>query len=122
MNLSDILYTQDLINSQWTGVVRPMISSATGIPQDRIMICATHTHSGPSMYTMEDPQQAEYLEYLYRQMAKAARDAMEDRQPAQLYFGSRQVENMTFVRHYLMNDGTYAGANFGSFKSGIKRH
>ena len=120
-----LLFSVDLLQAKEGTTVklgREAITATTGIPGERIMICATHTHSGPSMYTMEDAQQAEYLEYLYRQMAKAARDALEDRQPAQLYFGSRRVENMTFVRHYLMNDGTYAGANFGSFKSGIKRH
>ena len=86
------------------------------------MIGGTHTHSGPSMYTMEDESQAIYLRHLYRQLAKVAKDALEDQKPAQLYFGSRQVVNMTFVRHYLMKDGTYAGSNFGSFKSGIVRH
>ena len=120
-----LLITVDLLQAKETTTVklgREAIAAATGIPGERIMISATHTHSGPSMYTMEDEQQAVYLRYLYRQMAKAAKDALEDQKPAELHFGSRQVENMTFVRHYLMNDGTYAGANFGSFKSGIKRH
>ena len=120
-----LLLSVDLLQAKEGTTVklgREAITAATGVPGERIMICATHTHSGPSMYTMEDEQQAVYLRHLYRQMAKAAKEAMEDRQPAQLYFGSRRVENMTFVRHYLMNDGTYAGANFGSFKSGIKRH
>ena len=125
MGSTMLLLTVDLLQSKEGTVVkygREAITAATGVPGERIMIGATHTHSAPSMYTMEDEPQAVYIRHLSRQLAKAARDAMEDRKPAQLYFGSRQVENMTFVRHYLMNDGSYAGANFGSFKSGIKRH
>ena len=120
-----LLITVDLLQGKETTTVklgREAITAATGIPGERIMIGGTHTHSGPSMYTMEDESQATYLRHLYRQLAKAAKDALEDQKPATLYFGSRQVENMTFVRHYLMNDGTYAGSNFGSFKSGIVRH
>lgn len=120
-----LLISVDLLSARDDTTVklgREAITAATGVPGERIMIGATHTHSAPSMYTMEDEPQAVYLRHLYRQLAKAAKEAMEDRQPAKLYFGSRQVENMTFVRHYLMNDGSYAGANFGSFKSGIKRH
>jgi hypothetical protein len=33
-----------------------------------------------------------------------------------------QTEGMNFVRHYLMNDGTYCGDNFGSTASGYKSH
>ena len=62
-----LLFSVDLLQAKEGTTVklgREAITAATGIPGERIMICATHTHSCPSMYTMEDAQQAEYLEYL----------------------------------------------------------
>jgi hypothetical protein len=47
---------------------------------------------------------------------------MADRKPAKMYGGSIETQGMNFVRHYLMNDGTYAGDNFGSTASGYKSH
>ena len=125
MDRTVLLITVDLLQAKEGTTVklgREAIAAVTGIPGNRIMISATHTHSAPSMYSMADEPQALYLCYLYQQLAKAAKEALADMKPAGLHFGSRQVKNMTFVRHYLMNDGTYAGANFGSFKSGIVRH
>ena len=111
-----LLYTQDLINSQWTGVVRPMISSATGIPQDRIMICATHTHHTPDQGSKEGSIQS-YQKLYITGMVKAAQLALDDLAPAELYLGETKTEGLNFVRHYLLSDGTYGGDNFGDFKA-----
>ena len=53
---------------------------------------------------------------------KAATAAMADLAPAQLLATTKEIPDMTFVRHYLMNDGTYYGSNFGSTRSGFKAH
>lgn len=111
-----LLYTQDLINSQWTGVVRPMISSATGIPQDRIMICATHTHHTPDQGSKESSIKTYQALYMSA-MVQAAIEALEDLAPAELYLGETKTEQLNFVRHYLLSDGTYGGDNFGDFKA-----
>ena len=42
-----LLYSQDLVNSSQTETVRQAVSQATGVPEDHIMIAATHTHSAP---------------------------------------------------------------------------
>lgn len=110
-----LLYTQDLINSYWAGVVRPMISSATGIPQDRIMICATHTHHTPDQGSKEGSIQT-YQKLYITGMVKAAQAALEDLAPAELYLGETKTEGLNFVRHYLLSDGTYGGDNFGDFQ------
>lgn len=120
-----LLITTDLLQSEQISVIRygrEAITSATGVPGNRIMIAATHTHSGPSMYTVDDLRQRPYILFLAKQLAKAASDAMADRKPAQLYIGSKQVPNMTFVRHYEANDGSFAGTLFGTLRSGAKRH
>ena len=114
----------DIIHAKQTVATptREAISAATGIPFDRIMICASHNHAGPSISAPGLEAVQEYYRYFAKQMTKAALEALEDRKPSQIYIGQQQVPGMTFVRHYLMNDGTVAGAGFGSFKSGAKAH
>ncbi len=45
------IVTLDLIsvNREWGDAAREMIVERTGIPADRILICATHTHTGPAV-------------------------------------------------------------------------
>ena len=120
-----LLCSTDLLNAKEDTVVataREAITAATGVPGDRIMVGAVHTHSGPATFSRSLPYTGDYLDYFGKQMAKAAKEAMEDRLPATPYVGTKRAENMTFVRHYRMNDGTLAGSGFGSNKSGYKEH
>ncbi len=117
-----LLFNQDTIASREdaTKIVRDKITEATGVPGDHIMITATHTHSGPD----QDSSHASIERYNEGPYAtgflEAAQTALADLAPATLYSTSVEVEGLNFVRHYLMNDGTYYGSNFGSSASGIK--
>ena len=111
-----LLFSQDLINSQWADTVRPMISNATGVPKDRIMICATHTHHTPDQGNNDKSIKA-YQQLYITAMIKAAQDALEDCAPATLYLGETKTEGLNFVRHYQLSDGTYGGDNFGDFSA-----
>ena len=110
-----MLVSQDLIRSSQYKAVRSEVKKATGIPEGNIMVAATHSHSTP------DPDNAgsSAWDVQYKSaIAKAAAAAMADRSPAEISIGSAVVENMNFVRHYLLDNGTYAGSNFGDFESG----
>ena len=50
-------------------------------------------------------------------LESAAVAALADLTPATLSGTATQTEGMNFVRHYLLENGTYAGPNFGDFKS-----
>ena len=91
--------------------LRSTVSSATGVPQEHIFVGATHTHSAPSWNGSTSSG-----------CVTAAKAAIADLAPATMETASAQLENMNFVRHYLMNDGTYYGSNFGSDISGFKEH
>ena len=97
------------------------ISLATGVPEDHIVFSASHTHSAPA-YGEQTSGSADALAKLKAGLVKSAQIAMEDRKAAKMYGGSIETEGMNFVRHYVMNDGTYAGDNFGSKDSGYARH
>lgn len=111
-----LLFTQDLVRSYapWINAVRERITAELGIPGERVMISSTHTHSGPDTNS-PDSSITEYLKLYIDAMVTAAKTALEDRAPATLHGTKTELENMTFVRHYLMSDGSYAGSNFGSF-------
>lgn len=97
------------------------LGKEVGIPDANVIIAATHTHSGADIYTEHENSKRYELD-LYQWIREAAKQAVEDLAPATLQTGSIDVEHMNFVRHYIMNDGSYYGDNFGSRESGYKCH
>lgn len=118
-----LMITQDLLRStySWSDAAREKITAATGVPGDHIMFCATHTHSAPDIGS-SDARISAYKEIYMKAMVSAAQAALADRASTTLYGSKVETEGVTFVRHYLMNDGTYAGSNFGDWSSGIVDH
>ena len=115
---------QDLLNTEpATYDVFDRVAAATGVDRNRVMVCSSHTHSGPDTNMPSHPAITNYLTSVYYPaVVKAAQRALKDLQPAELYGGATTLEGMNFVRHYIMNDGTYSGPNFGSSASGYKEH
>ncbi len=118
-----LLITVDQLSQKGALVsqARSDISSATGIPENKIMISFTHSHSTPDVNGSGEGL-AKYMESYWIGVSKAAEDAIADMAPAKLYYTKTETENLNFVRHYIMNDGTIAGSNFGSKDSGYKDH
>ncbi len=116
-----LLITVDQLSQKGALVsqARTSISKATGIPEDKIMISFTHSHSTPDVNSGM-PGVAKYLESYWINVEKVAVDAVADMAPAKLYTAATKTEGLNFVRHYVMNDGTIAGDNFGSKDSGYK--
>lgn len=118
-----LLYTLDLklVTLNHSQSAKTAISQATGIPEDHILLNATHTHSSVAIrYEWDGVQQ--YRKEFDEAAVKAAKAALEDLAPAETYAGGVQTDGLVFVRHYIMNDGTIGGSNFGSFQSGAKAH
>jgi len=95
---------------------RTAISQATGIPEDHVILNTTHTHSSVNIRNIDGMGIARYREEFYALAVEAALEALADLSPAEVWCGSTQTQGMVWVRHYKMADGTYAGANYGSFK------
>jgi len=86
-----------LVNAEWLGfynrtaTVRDHLGAATGVPRDHILLCGTHTHCGPALRTRlapddcwEDPNEC-FLADVFARLARAAKDAMADREPVSLH-------------------------------------
>ena len=115
-----LVVTNDLIlsSAEWTGEARKSMSEATGVPVDNIIVSATHTHSGPDMTNLAHESIHNYRKIIVTWMTQAAVEAMADRKEGKLYFGKTYIEGVNFVRHYILDNGTYIGDNFGDASSG----
>lgn len=118
-----LVYTIDikLMSGVAYDAIKGSVMQKTGVPVSNIFMNATHTHSAPAIrYSWEGS--ARYAAEFTASLVAAAEKALKDLAPATAFAGYTKTEGLAFVRHYLMNDGTYAGSNFGSFASGYKEH
>ncbi len=116
-----LVYGMDLCGSGDAAEFRTNVSQATGVPVDNIVMSASHTHSAPD-YSVATSGSGDALNKLKKGLVAAAETAMEDRKEAKMFVGSVDTEGMNFVRHYICNDGSYCGDNFGDSSSGYAGH
>ncbi len=112
-----LMVTQDLFKSEegWADQARALITNATGIPVDKIMICSTRNHAGPDL-TSEHNAIAAYKTLYFNAAVAAAKAALADRSAATLYSTSTETEKLNYPRHYKLSDGSYGSESFGDFK------
>ena len=115
-----LLYNIDALRTEeeWANELRNRVSKATGVKSENIMVMSTHSHSTPEHRNATARQMC--WELYMDGGVKAAENAIADLAPATMSLGSTKIDKLNFVRHYLMNDGTYFGDNFGSTASGYK--
>ena len=105
----DILY----LSRSSSRFCRERLSGLTGIPADRIMITASHTHSGPVAGGMvswrSDPTvpdaDPEYMEIFHRGIIEAGTEAANSRKDASLAAATAHVSGVGGNRHSA--DGVY---------------
>ena len=83
---------------------REAITEATGVPGDRIFMCAIHTHSGPDPESPLPNAVKYFREELCGYLVEAASRALADLKPAKLSYGvapgGRPGAWLNFDRHY----------------------
>jgi hypothetical protein len=94
---------------------RVAIEKSTGLPGDRVMISATHTHTGPVLPTGSSRDPAEegaadaakrYVRALPNLIARSVSAANAGLRPAKLSVGVGREEHLSFNRRYFMKDGS----------------
>ena len=110
-----LLFTLDIVATREScfQAAREEISRRCGIPVEAIILCATHTHSGPDMAQKEAPSVARYAQRLPDLLAKLAEKALDDRKEAVSAAAKVRNEGMNYVRHYIQENGAVCGDNFG---------
>lgn len=109
----DIAYTARPV----VAAARKLIAEQSGIAPDRVMISATHTHSGPVQTRdnlMDDitgakkPLAVEFTAKLPALIARAVADANAKLVPARASAAMAREDSISFNRRYRMKDGTVA--------------
>ncbi|MEN6548819.1 MAG: hypothetical protein ABFE07_22440 [Armatimonadia bacterium] len=86
---------------------REVFEAATGIDGNRILICGTHTHTGPETRKGRlIPTNDDYLAQLPKLIAQAGIDAANSRKACVLSLGRDQEEGLAFNRRFRMRDGS----------------
>lgn len=94
------------------GTIQETLSADLGIPKEHIILSGTHTHASVSTSRTDIPSVGDFNKKYINGMVDAAKQAVADLKPAQVYVGSVQTKGLTFVRRYIMDDGSYCGDNF----------
>ncbi len=102
---------------------RALASQQTGIPVSNIMICATHTHTGPlfedtrrfyfhqaaiAAYGIDPHEMIDLPAFLIEHLVQVIVAAQGQLRPAQLAAGRTTQEGLTFNRRYWMKNGKVA--------------
>lgn len=113
-----LIFTQDLqqVSPIFSQPGVDAVAEATGVKKENILIAATHTHSAPGQH-LRRHKIKEYWDVYTQGMLAAAKTAMADRAAATVSIGTTHAKGLVFVRHYLLENGTYAGSAYGDFKS-----
>ncbi len=97
------------------GVVREHAQELCGLPAERVMACATHTHWGPALRKsgylpphLQDGVSEEYALTCVRQMAGAVAEAWRTREPAVALAGTGDADLASFNRRPVTVEGQVA--------------
>lgn len=113
-----LLFSLDIIGTldTYTPAARKAISEKWGIPVEGIVLAATHTHSAPDTDQIQHPAVARFIAMLIEKLTALAGEALSDRAPATAEYGVTHNEGMNYVRHYVLENGSICGDNFGDPK------
>ena len=119
-----LLYAMDLCSlvPAYVDQIRDDLCAAVGIAPERVLCSCTHNHSSPDMSNTEQESIPRYIEMLKSQMIAAGQEALADMKPATAQIGRTHVQGLNFVRRYVLQDGTYAGDNYGHPKESPFSH
>jgi len=107
-----------LFSRQQADKAKQLASQSTGIPTDRMLIAATHTHSAPAVVGAHatDPD-SDYAEFMIGQIAKGIARSQQNLRPARIGWAMGKDEKNVFCRRYLMKPGTAATNPFSGKKN-----
>ncbi|WP_435021144.1 hypothetical protein TA3x_002208 [Tundrisphaera sp. TA3] len=99
------------------GIGRPVLDEARrlvreeiGIPEAHLLLASTHTHSATSAgwISLPDPgkEMTDYHRFVARRIADGIRRAWNNREPAEIGWGSVDVPNQVFNRRWLFQPGS----------------
>jgi hypothetical protein len=94
---------------------------ATGIPTDRILISATHTHTAPTLGAVfQSEPDADYQKYLAARIAQGIEKAVQNLAPARVGWAVGREPNQLFNRRWKTKPGSIDADPFGRTTDQVK--
>ena len=98
-------------NTDFYDAVRARASKLTGVDINNVMVTVTHCHTGGPSYVGQfeganDELDKTYLDWLINAVGDVATLAYMHRQPGKIKLAITKVEGISFVRNYLLKNGT----------------
>ena len=84
-----------------TAALRAEIEKRAGLKPEQVMVCATHTHTGPACGS-----EPEYVQWMRPRVGESVADALENMWDCEVRVGSDKAEGVSFIRRYVMKDGS----------------
>jgi hypothetical protein len=85
--------------------VRSAVEAQVGIPARRVVLAATHTHSGPATVGYFNPPEGGYVRELSGRLVRVIEEAAAARIPVRAGCGSGKEETISHYRRLLADDG-----------------
>ncbi len=110
-----ILFNLDLgqTPTELITAIRERISEEAGIPTDHVHMSASHTHNAYDASTTALAGVVNANNNFIERCVEAAKAALADRKPAQMYGSFARPDGLNFVRHYILSDGTMCAFRLG---------
>jgi len=103
--------------SEFIHPIREKLGKELGIPAHHIIVNVSHSHSTPVLTKSPGAHGAEaYRAQMEKAILEAGKAAFADRAEAKMFTLAGDIEDLNFVKHYKMSNGTVAGDNHGNFK------
>ncbi|MBN1347665.1 MAG: hypothetical protein JXQ73_33570 [Phycisphaerae bacterium] len=99
----------DTLSIRWTQTdeIRREVQARLGIPGERVMVAATHNHAGPAVANCGLVKRDDrYVAEMVRRIVAGVVQAAQNRQEAELGFGSCFQFGLSHNRRVIMRDGT----------------
>lgn len=107
VQLAIVVVDSCLIPRSLADEVKALATQNTGIPSERILISATHTHSAPSLCgCLGTDRDERYAKWLPDKIAEGIRKAQKNLQPARVGWAVGSDETNVYCRRFLMKPGT----------------
>jgi len=98
---------------------KKLVEAETGLPRDRMLMSATHTHSAATArgddYLSLNQQLDDYQSFLARRIADGVRRAINNLAPARVGWAVGQAPEHVFNRRWHLKEGTPAPNPFGGY-------
>ncbi|MDK2793823.1 MAG: hypothetical protein PWP75_452 [Caldanaerobacter sp.] len=114
-----VLFSLDLlgVDSKFVDEVKKQIKSLENVPTEYILVCATHTHSGPSeIFWGKDNFNPEYWNFVVSQCKNSFEEAINDLRESTLWYGEKEIYGIGSKRNVWSTERGEEGIKCKFFK------